>query len=822
MTRGTARDRLFARRLVLSQAALAWERLWPALWPMLCIGGFFLVAALFDLASLVPAVVHTVILIGFVLAFAGAAFWGLRSLVWPDVLTARRRIEVKSGFAHRPLAALADQPSVPLDDAAASLWEAHRQRMEAAVRRLRIGWPVAGLARRDPWGLRAVLTILLLIGAIDAGGDWRERIARALNPGLEGGSVAMATSFDIWITPPDYTGLPPQFLRADTPGPVRVPTGSTLLAQIHGGSGLPRLSIDDATSDFKAVDKTNFGAQATLTKGQSLAVTQGGTMLGRWPIEIIPDNPPTASFVQPPGATPRAALRLEYRATDDYGVESVKLVIRRADGKQADKPGAKLEIPLPLPGLHLKDARATSYQDLSPHPWAGLPVEVSIVATDALGQTGESAPVGMTLPERNFTNPVAREIIQQRKELVRDPNSREVAAEVLDDLDKQPALFHDDAVAYLAIAVAAQRLRQGEADAAATAVVPLLWDTALRIEDGGMSLVENDLRRLQQELQNALANNAPDEEIDRLMRELSQSLDRYLQSLAQNMQNNPADEQPPPGPSKVITDRDLQRMLDRARELARSGDKEQARQLLSQLQDMLENLRTARPGQMGQRGNGQAEQMMHDLQNLMQRQQQLLDRSFRAQRRQGPGQDQGDQAGQDAQPGSGSQTGDLGDAAQQQEALRHALGDAMRHMSDGLGDIPDPLGRAERAMHDAVGALQRNAPGEAVGPQSEALDQLQQGARDFAKQLQEQLSKEGRGTGDFEATGRLPPDSLDRDPFGRPLSSNGTYDQGDVAIPDDTVLQKSRQILDELRRRAGERSRPTIELDYIDRLLRQF
>jgi Domain of unknown function (DUF4175) len=35
-------------------------------------------------------------------------------------------------------------------------------------------------------------------------------------------------------------------------------------------------------------------------------------------------------------------------------------------------------------------------------------------------------------------------------------------------------------------------------------------------------------------------------------------------------------------------------------------------------------------------------------------------------------------------------------------------------------------------------------------------------------------------------------------------------------------LQKSRQILDELRRRAGERSRPAIELDYIDRLLRRF
>jgi len=36
------------------------------------------------------------------------------------------------------------------------------------------------------------------------------------------------------------------------------------------------------------------------------------------------------------------------------------------------------------------------------------------------------------------------------------------------------------------------------------------------------------------------------------------------------------------------------------------------------------------------------------------------------------------------------------------------------------------------------------------------------------------------------------------------------------------MMQRSRQILDELRRRAGEHYRPQIELDYIDRLLRRF
>ena len=165
----------------------------------------------------------------------------------------------------------------------------------------------------------------------------------------------------------------------------------------------------------------------------------------------------------------------------------------------------------------------------------------------------------------------------------------------------------------------------------------------------------------------------------------------------------------------------------------------------------------------------------------------------------------------------------MGDAAGQQEGLRRSLGEMMRRLGEGMGDIPEPFGRAERAMRDATGALQRRQPGEAIGPQTEALDQLQQAARDFAQQMQQRL---GKGWGDpsddeIGATDRDPRDRVERDPFGRPMSSNGTYDQGDVRIPDENTLQKSRQILDELRRRAGERSRPVIEFDYIERSIKK-
>ena len=832
---GPNRRRLIAR-LRLARGALLWERVWPAAWPALCVLGILAVAALFDVLPRLPGWAHAGVLALFAIAFAGAVGWGARTAwigAWPDRLMARRRIEAASGLQHRPLEALADRPSAPLDGPGAALWAAHQRRMAQAVRRLRVGWPISGLARRDPWGVRSVLAILLLLGAIDAGADWRERVTRAFMPGLGGGAAGVAVSFDLWLTPPEYTGLAPQFLRAGSGERVEVPAGSTLLAQVHGGNAVPRLTIDGEARDFTAVDKANFRVEATLTGGKLLTLDQSGAVLGSWPIEVIPDKPPTLAFAQPPKATPRAALRLDYRANDDYGVESVKAVIRRQGAGPGAAPGEAIELELPLPGLHLKEAVATSYHDLSPHPWAGLPVEIRLVATDALGQTGESEPVLTVLPERSFRHPVARAIIDQRKELAKDPGSAEAVAEILGDLNKRPVLYRDDTAVYLALRLAGQQLRHDEGPDAIAAIEQLLWDTALRIEDGHMSLAERDLRRLQQALQDALAKGAPDAEIEQLMQQLKEALDRYMQALAQELQQHPNEAATPADPSKVVTPRDLQRMLDRARDLARSGARNEARELLSQMQSMLENLRAGRPGQMQQQGAKQAQQMMRGMQELMQRQQQLLDRSFRAQRQQGqqnrngqPGQQQGQQPGQppgNAQADTG-QPGEMGDDAGKQEGLRRTLGDIMRQLGDGMGDIPAPFGRAERAMRDATGALERSRPGEAIGPQTEALDQLQQAARDFAQQLQQRL---GGMFGDLNgdepgASGREPRNRNLPDPFGRPTSSNGMFDQCDVKIPDANILQKSRQILDELRRRAGELSRPRIELDYIDRLLKRF
>jgi uncharacterized protein (TIGR02302 family) len=789
-----------ALRLRLAGLAILWERVFPALWPAIAIAGVFLVLALADLFRFMPGWLHAALLAlfaGGLLVVLGRAAWRIRP---PGIAASRRRLERASNLVHRPLTALADRLAGGGNDpAAAALWQAHLARMATATRRLRVGVPAAGLAASDPFALRAALALVLLIAAVGAGEQWDARLLRAVVPDFASGPPAPPPSLDIWLTPPDYTGLPPQFLPASSRQLIYVPIGSTLLAQVHGGRNPPRLKVDGAASDFSKLDEHDFKGNATVNAGKHLAVEQDGRTLGAWNIAVVPDHPPSIAFAKPPTHTDRMALRLDYKANDDYGVEGASAVIHRLDD-----PGLPpLTLDLQLPGQHLTDPKGVGFFDLTANLWAGMPVRIELQAKDALGQIGTSETVETVLPERKFRNPIAKALVEQRKELSRRGADKSVVAETISDLSLRPDRYNDDIVAFMAMRAAQARLHLDRDGSSIAGVQQLLWDTAVRIEEGRSPAAQEDMRNAMRQLQDALAHNAPDEEIQRLMNQLQEAMNRYLQQLAQQMQHMDPNQLPPADPRNTLSMRDLQQMLDRARDLSRTGAKDQARQMLSQLQQMLENLRMARqsPGR-----GGQQQQMMSQMQDMMRQQQQLLDRSFQSRN--------GQQQGQNTQ----------GDA-QQQQALRQMLDQMMQQLQQQGGQSPQAMQRAERAMRGAEHALQQNQPGQAVGPQSDALDALQEAARSMANQMMGNNYGDGPGGEPLDDPGLH---QAQRDPFGRLLDSengNGGIDDGGqlrMGKSNDSALDKAKEILDELRRRAGERSRPAIEHDYIDRLLKQF
>ena len=808
--RASAIVRALGRKFLITRIVLFWERLWLALWPAVGVAGLFVALSLLDVWTLVTGWVHVVALLAFAGAVGGALWRGLSGLSMPDGEDARRRLETQSELLHRPLTTLEDTlATASNDEGTRELWRLHRRRALASVRRLRIGFPSPGLARFDARALRAAVALLVIIGGSVAGGESWQRLASGVAPSFADERVVAAT-IEAWVAPPTYTGLPPVLLKqpepADPEAPetprsletIQVPAGSELLAKVNGGRGLPALSLDQRAVPFTMVEADVYELRTAIDSARHMVISQSDQELGAWRLDIVPDLAPTIAFNGLPVETQRAALRIDYSADDDYGLAAVRLEIRLAETDKLE------EIEFVLSGPSVRTSNDTVYQDLTPHAWAGLPVHVRLRADDQMGQSGFSETFDITLPERRFRHPVAKAIIEQRKRLASEPEARQDIARALGAIAAAPGDYYDDYVAFLTLNSARRRLERAGGDAVVNDVRQMLWDTALRIEDGALSIAEREVRMLEQALLEALARDAPPHEIERLMNELEEALDRYLQALAQQALQAAEDTA---GLQAIESDilslsrDDLQRLLDRARELSRMGSKEAARELLSQLRDILENLRAGVMSSQQREAQRQGQRNLRDLGELMMRQQQLLDRSFRRAQRdmQGPG-----QRGRQPMPGARADAG-------VQEALRRMLGEIMRRLGENGGDIPEALGEGELSMRAAREALARDRNDQAIGPQTNALESLRAGAGAIMQQMLSDIGMDDGPMGDDDV-----------DPLGRPMQGAGIDTGDNVKVPDKASLQKAREILDELHRRASQRTRPPPELDYIDRLLKRF
>ena len=103
--------------------------------------------------------------------------------------------------------------------------------------------------------------------------------------------------------------------------------------------------------------------------------------------------------------------------------------------------------------------------------------------------------------------------------------------------------------------------------------------------------------------------------------------------------------------------------------------------------------------------------------------------------------------------------------------------------------------------------------------QGKALEALRKGAQSLAEAMQQ---GEGQGDGPGNRAGRQQSGGNQSDPLGRPLRGREFGDDLTVKIPGEIDVQRVRRILEELRRRLADPARPQIELDYIERLLKDY
>jgi uncharacterized protein (TIGR02302 family) len=763
--------------------ALFWERLWRAVWPAVALLVGLAAFTLLDVWRLLPPLVGGVALalyLAVMIVALGAGLWGLDLPTSAQVL---RWLERRHGMAHRPLALAEDRLATPATRTSSILWDEQKRRAAEGTRHMSPHMPHPGVAARDPWAARVLVVLVLFVAILAGGQHWKDKAGFLLAPFGYPQEEATVTA---WLDPPQYTGKPPRSLSApgnqgDGVTLMDVPQGTTLNIRVNGPRRTPILTALHERRAMTEEEARAYTLTYALTGSGEYRLASGGRELGLWRFDVTPDTAPKIAFSETPTVSARDSLHIAFTVDDDYGATEGHLLITR-DG--TDK---KLDLPLPLPPPAPGKQQGSAYENLISHPWAGTQVLATLTVQDSAGQEGRSDSIAFTLPERQFTHPVARELIKLRKLLATGQQTADYVSRQLGLLTLHPEAFDSDLVAYMAIRTAAYRVTDPQ-EQTVDDTLQLMWDTALRIEDGATSMAEANMRDAVQALQDALSKDGTSpEEVQKLMQDLQRAMADYMQALADQQKKAGADgkSQQQAG-AQGATPQSLQHMLDQVQNLAELGSKEDARKMLSELQSMLENMSVASQSQ--QKSAEQSEAVRQKLNDMRQQQQRLMDETYY-------------QADQQDNPTARAQSTATQDLKERQEQLKSGLMAASRQMT-GEGTpsgqaVKDAISSMTRAGDELTGGKLEDA----VISQAQAIQSLIEAENAMAQQGEKTQAK---GKGDNGNQGL------------------GEADPSNSVVPAEGDLGRAREILNEIRRRAGDWQRPDIERKYLDRLLDRF
>ena len=810
---------------------MLFERSSKSFWRVLSWCGVFFALWMFGIPASMGSAVSVVALILFIIGLAYFLYKDAFTFRFPTLRDADRRIEIESGVENRPLSGLRDSLANDDRENTRDLWERSRDALRALLPQLKAPRLREQVAQHDPYALRCLVFMMFVLAAMAAGPDWAARLRDGLMPiTFERDSAPRADRFTIVITPPEYTGMQQMVLNDRTIRDVtlEIPQNSRVKALVTGGFGTPHFVMGEQSQAFEDAFEDTI-----LNENGTLAVKQGLLTLASWPYQIIEDSPPTLTMVsEKPDILDDGTFGVAVRVKDDYGVQYLDMDVA-LDEIVLDAPqiGSPVGMRRSVVSPDGEDFEINPIYDLSAHPWAGLPVEITYRAIDEVGQQSAPQTIKAQLPERAFEHPVAKTLIALRKALTWSPLDQTTYEKVSYDariLSTAKEMIHDDIVVYMALRSIALRLQLNKPSLKTTrSVISLMWDTALRVEDDDLSLAARRLRDAQMALERAIQNpETTEEEIAQLMQNMRQALAEYMQEMAREMQKRMAEGEPMPqmlDPNSALNQNALAEFLDQMEQAMRDGDTKSAQEMLSQMQRLMDMMNPSMQAQMPQ-DMQMMQQGVSELQKLIEKQEELLGQTEKQadlmEMLQGLGlhNNQNRQRGeqQEAPPFVNTQENQV-----EQEALRFVLGKLMVEASEKIGEIPESMGLAEIEMRGSAEELGYNNPLDSIPFQMRAIEHLKESQEEMAQQLQQRMVQM---TGFMLSFGGQ--QSMRRDPLGRPMAPNsglnGDPNGSQVEIPDEAERRRVQEILEMLRRRAGDGSRPVQEREYYRRLLKRF
>lgn len=795
----------------------------------------------------------------------------------PSQSEARRRLERDSNQSHRPLDVLDDRPAIGKDN-----WAPHFAKALAQSKRLKRPRLIPSISPHDRYYMRFIMPCLLVGALVFGSGSNMERLRQTFSPEWKAGINPNAVSFEAWIDPPNYTGRPPIYFKGQDID--SIPAGSEWVARMNGVKSATRPKLSQGGKkeylNVTPLGSESFEARATLNQS-GRAIWTVGTNRKIWNLNVVADKAPIITIDEVPEADKQDRLNLTYSFIDDYGITVLRLQMAEIKSDDTDPFLNPSYVNIPLSGGSLPKAESvTAKLDLTRHPLAGKKVAARLVATDGAGQTGISKNTYFRVPDKIFVEPLAKAIVEQRNLILTglevgyenepnfqyrpgliydtfDPEYRlgrasenvQRAALLIEAVTDRPEGVFSDPSVYLGLRNVRSRLRYARNAEILKPIPDELWSIALRAEFGVLGTALQEMRAAEQALREGIARRAPQREVDTLFERYNNAVDAYTEELRRKAieeGNFAEDEQGDGGGGGLQSADEIKELLKAIEDANKAGDVEGARRALARLAEVLENMeiQLSRSNEDGD-GDGlqgeMSEEMkknLEELADLLGEQRELQDETEEAQRQENQtesneGDNQtlspselaarqeeleallgrlGENAGNAAQlsanegdktAGDPNSDGDTGGQPGEDGDL--TAGD---ESGEGTQTTQEQLSRAQGAMAGAAEALSNGDLARAGDAQSKAIQALREAGEAMADAALAQSGGEQAGQGET-------------DPLGR--ENGGIESENSEADLDERDnATRSRELIEELRRRSSEQERGKEERDYLERLLKRF
>ena len=712
-------------------------------------------------------------------------------------------IENKNFKTITPLTALEDSPANINYNK--QIWYLHKSSVRANLKNINFILPNISLTKYDPLYIRYLLFLFLSLSIF-----WSYKNNK-IYENIFGWTnfstyINQDNYFDlkVWYKPPEYTKLKEKLIPIKKKNEIIrveeiVPIKSELKVFIKSNKKNFSVMENNKTLEAKKNEKNNYEFSLLLDKDKNVIINHGNKEHIVFDLSVVKDKKPKIEILSAPNVVNESSLSFISKTTDDYGINKIILnIVRPIAFKHFEEEYLTFNLySNEAMQQNTKLVESYFYKYLADIIWAGSDTYIEIIASDFINQSIKFSG-RIKIPKKKFNNKNATEILKIREKLAKNKIGQNEGKEDFKELFyANQYLLNDNNIRV----VYKKTLNLFNSTniikfSLKNELFKNLFILAEVIDEGEFYQAKKNLEQVEQSLFDSVKQNNTEKvstNVNKLKEKIESLLDLENDQSSNNNFNNLN--------SENVKD-EIEELAQQIEDLLKTGSKEGVDEKLQKLKQLSETIKNQNKNKELEDKQKQKQEFINKLSELLNEQEKVMEETFNKAAERGKF--------EQSSEGSGGKS-----PKEKQEDLRNTLGNVIREIGASENEIPQDLGRADRAMRQASRDLENGRPDEASNAQGRAVEMIQRSINKINSKEYMSQSPQFADKGQEDNNNNEKEYLADN----QNIEYQGTSAGGTIKLPSKKRIKNASKIADELYKRYNEEDRNLKDKKYIKKLL---